>query len=466
MHSMDRQAGTSHPAPASEPRANGVASGEGATQPTAADSRVVEATITGRASRAWAYGAGALIVAGVLFANNLLFAMGLFLAAALGLAFVWARLCLRNLSVSRSFGETRAFWGEEIDIAQVFTNDKLLPVPWLAIEDEFPDALEVTSEGVAYMYKPYRRVLTTTISLNWYQRVTRHYKVKCTARGEYEFGPIDVQSGDLFGFFRRTEVRETPQTLIVYPRYVPVERLGIPARQPFGDFKAVLHLATDPLRLRGLREYEYGDSPRFIHWKATARRGVLQTKLFEPAATPQLLIFCNQDTHSHIWEGIARETLELTITAAASIANYALEAGYMVGLEVNAFTPSSDGHIKLLPGRSPDQFTRILESLAIVRDWSGVPMEELLRAQFRFMPESATVVLVTGLITDELLDVLVALRRAGHPVTLVETIGPDRLKEKTQARSYEALHAEGITYYLVDAIDRASEIDELFLSPR
>src|SRR5205085_1190480 len=112
-------------------------------------------------------------------------------------------------------------------------------------------------------------------------------------------------------------------------------------------------LATDPLRIRAVREYATGDSPRFINWKATARRGALQTKLFDPAATPRLFIFCNQDTFSHIWEGIDIDTLELTITVAASLANHALEEGYMVGLQVNAFVASSDRQVKLMPSRDP-----------------------------------------------------------------------------------------------------------------
>src|SRR5207237_5689711 len=126
-------------------------------------------------------------------------------------------------------------------------------------------------------------------------------------------------------------------------------------------------LATDPLRIRSVREYAQGDSPRYVHWKATARRGTLQTKLFEPAATPQLFIFCNQDTFIHIREGINSDTLELTITVAASLANHALNEGYMVGLQVNVAAISSDRQIKLPPSRDPGQFTRILESLARVR---------------------------------------------------------------------------------------------------
>jgi uncharacterized protein (DUF58 family) len=370
------------------------------------------------------------------------------------------------LTIERHFSHVRAFWGEEIDIAQVFTNDKLLPIPWLTIEDEFPDTLDVTSEDVTYLHKPHRQMLSMSISLNWYQRVTRHYKINCVTRGKHEFGPIEMESGDLFGFFRRTAWKETPQTLIVYPRYVPVDHLGIPAWQPFGDFKAALHLAVDPLRLRGIREYAYGDSPRFVHWKATARRGVLQTKLFEPVATPQLFIFCNQDTHSRIWEGIDRETLELTITVAASVANYALEEGYMVGLQVNAFTPSSDTQVKLMPSRSPNQFMRILENLAIIQDWSGVPMEELLYAQFRSLSRSATIVVVTGLVSDQMLDVLILLRKGGHLVTLIETRASDPTGKGAEPVSVEALHSQGISYYFVDAQDHTSEMDELILSSR
>jgi len=301
------------------------------------------------------------------------------------------------------------------------------------------------------------------VSLGWYERVTRRYTVRCAARGEHEFGPVEVQSGDLFGLFRRSETIETPQVLLVYPRYVPVSRLSIPARHPFGDFKAAQRPATAPLRLRTVREYAFGDSPRHIHWKATARRGELQTKLFEPAATPQLFIFCNQDTFAHMWEGLDPDTLELTITVAASLANHALQEGYMVGLQVNAFAAQSDRQAKIAPGRDPGHLTSILESLARLTGWSGLPMEELIRAERRNLPLAATIVVVTGVVSAHLLDLLLALRRAGHPVTLVETAGSPRPAYWPKAQPPDALHSQGITYYMVDAINRVREVEELAL---
>jgi uncharacterized protein (DUF58 family) len=420
-----------------------------------------KAITTSQVSQAWVFSAGLMVVLGALLGNGPLFALGLFLGAALLVAWSWARFCLRDLSVERRFSQPRAFYGEEITMSQVFTNNKPLPVPWLAVHDEYPGALEISSAAASVSSKARVRTLVTTLSLGWYERVTRHYSVRCTARGEHELGPIDLESGDVFGLFRRTQEIATPQTLIVYPRYVPVEQLGITARQPFGDFKATQNLATDPLRLRTIREYAYGDNPRHIHWKASARRGNLQTKLFEPAATPQLFIYCNQDTFARIWEGLDPQTLELTITVAASLANYGLEEGYMVGLRVNAFSANSDMQVKINPSRNPEQLTHILEALARIKGWSGLPMEELLRAERRNLPRGATMVVVTAVISDDMLNILTVIRRAGHPVTLVETIGSQRIANAARGVSAGALRAQGIDYYLVEAIGQVGSLEKL-----
>lgn len=428
---------------------------------TERDARVIT---TSQVSGAWLYGTAALLLVGVILGNALLFGLGSLLGSVLLLSWLWARYCLAELRVERRFSQGRAFFGEELDMAQVFTNNKILPLPWLAATDEYPGRLEVTSTvdmKEVLNSATRRRVFNTYLSLGWYERLTRHYTVKCTARGEHEFGPVEVQSGDVFGLFRRSEEVGTRQTLIVYPRYVPVEQLGIVARQPFGDSKAAQNLATDPLRLRTIREYTAGDNPRHIHWKASARRGALQTKLFEPAATPQLYIFCNQDTFAKVWEGLDPPALELTITVAASIANFGLEEGYMVGLRVNAFAPYSDTQVKINPSRNPNQLTRILESLARIKGWSGLPVEDLIHAERRAIPRGATLVVVTAVVSDGLLDVLTAVRRAGHPVTLIETVGSQRASNAAHIVSAEALAHQGIVYYLVEAIGQASALKGL-----
>ncbi|MGA7732829.1 MAG: DUF58 domain-containing protein [Chloroflexia bacterium] len=412
-------------------------------------------------SRAWVWGAAGLLVLGALFFNQAIFGLGLVLSAALFVAWGWARWCISNLSVERKFSHTRAFWGEEVTMDHVFVNNKPLPLPWLAVEDHYPTTLKLVSPTATYASLPRMMGFNAAFSLGWYERVTRHYRFLCAARGEHEFGPLDIQSGDIFGLFRRTAYVKTHATLLVYPRYVPVEQLGIPARQPFGDYKSAQNIVTDPLRLRAVREYAYGDNPRHIHWKATARRGTLQTRLFEPSATPQLHIFLNQDTFVHMFEGLDPQTLELAITVAASVANYALEEGWMVGLQVNAFAANSDRQAKIPPSRDAGQLTRILETLARIKGWSGLPMEALIRAQRYTFPRGATLVVVTGVVTGDLLDVLLSLRRAGHPVTLIEAVGSERAASNAAKKSVTALQSQGITYYLVEAVGQAETIESL-----
>lgn len=426
----------------------------------ATDAAQVDVITSSQLSRAWLWVAAGLIILGAFFSQPI-FALGLVLSVALLIAWLWARWCLANLSVQRRFSHSRAFWGEEVNLDHIIVNNKALPLPWLAVEDNYPVALTLLSNTPSYASASRMMVFNAVFSLGWYERVTRHYRFKCSTRGEHLFGPLDVRAGDIFGLFRRSATVDVTGTLLVYPRYVPVEQLGIPARQPFGDYKSTEMLVTDPLRLRTVREYAYGDNPRHIHWKATARRATLQTRLFEPSATPQLYVFLNQDTFVNISEGMDSQTLELAITVAASIANYALEQGWMVGLQVNAFAINSDRQVKLAPSRDADQFTRILEVLARIFGWSGLPIEELIRAQRHSLPRGATLVVVTGVVTGDLLDVLLALRRTGHPVTLIETVGSNRAASHAGTKSAAGLLSQGITYYRVDAIGEAESIEDL-----
>lgn len=412
-------------------------------------------------SRAWVWGACALLVLGGLFHNQAIFGLGLVLSAILVVAWVWSRWCLTNLNVTRRFSNVRAFWGEEVTMDHILVNNKALPLPWIAIDDQYPVELTLLNQTVTYAAQPRMTGFSAAFSLGWYERVTRHYRFHCSARGEHEFGPVDVRSGDIFGFFRRHATIKTPGTLLVYPRYVPVEKLGIPARLPFGDYKSAQTVVTDPLRLRAVREYAYGDNPRHIHWKATARRGTLQTRLFDPSATPQLHIFLNQDTFAHMFEGLDTKTLELAITVAASVANFALEEGWMVGLQINAFAANSDRQSKIPPSRDAGQLTRILETLARIKGWSGLPMEELIRSQRYTIPSGATMVVVTGIVTADLLDLLLTLRRSGHPVTLIEAIGSERAAAHASTKSSAAIQAQGITYYQVEAIDQGHAVETL-----
>jgi hypothetical protein len=72
-----------------------------------------------------------------------------------------------------------------------------------------------------------------------------------------------------------------------------------------------------------------------------------------------------------------------------------------------------------MPGRSPDQLTRILELLAAVTGYVTMPMGRFLLRESPSLPWGATLVVVTPVVTDELLASILQLRSAGRQMVLV-----------------------------------------------
>jgi uncharacterized protein (DUF58 family) len=259
--------------------------------------------------------------------------------------------------------------------------------------------------------------------VNMYHRVKRRFPMQCLQRGTFIFGPTNIRSGDLFGFFRREKHIETLDYLFVYPRLVPLDRLGIPSRQFFGDIRLKRHLFQDPVLTAGVRDYVPGDSLKRIHWKSTARLGRLQTRVYEPTTTVDISLFLDVRTlRAPLW-GSNYQLQELSIITAASIARHALEAGFRVGLYVNQITRFSRGTVRVPHSQHPDQMVRILESLAQLHQTETVPIARFIRQEVPVLPWGSTLVVISAQPFDELLAALLDLRRAGRSVALVKVGG-------------------------------------------
>jgi uncharacterized protein (DUF58 family) len=380
------------------------------------------------ARRPW-YWLGLLcIIISIPLHQGLIFVAGLLMLTVGFVPDLWYRFCLTGLTYTRRLSQTHALFGETITLAISVENRKPLPLPWLEVEDELPDALPLQGGRLDPTYKPHRALLVNTLSLWWYQRLTRRYTLHCTARGLYVLGPGVMRSGDPFGFLVREAPLAQEDTLLIYPPIVPIERLGLPARHPFGERKAPRRLLEDPTRFAGTREYVYGDSLRHIHWKATARTMRLQSKIYEPTTTHTLTLFLNVNTFPEARMGFNPALLELVVTAAASVASWAIDQGYAVGLYANAFQtrlralqPGEDMRIRLKPATGHDQIARLLEALARIVPYFVSPLEPLLTAESYHLPFGATVIVISAAAALEpaLLTSLQRLRSHGHAVALL-----------------------------------------------
>ncbi|HLQ29483.1 MAG TPA: DUF58 domain-containing protein [Ktedonobacteraceae bacterium] len=395
----------------------------------------------------WYYLCIAIIIVGLLLRQPLLLVVGLLGALVLLATDTWAKYCLQDLRYQRQFSEQRVLFGEEITLSLSVENAKLLPLPWLEIEDSVPRTLTFTGRQLRVSTTSNMVVLESLFSLRWYERVTRPYTVLCNARGVHTFGPTVVRSGDVFGFLNRQESLSNRQYLLVYPLVVPITRFGLPSRHPFGDNRAPRRLLEDPSRVIGVRDYMYGDDLRRIHWKATARMMQLQSKVYQPTTTYTLVLFLNVVSQLDAWYGIRPELQELAICATASVADWALNEGFAVGLYANTmmYMPEmgmlppthQEGEekeqaleavvadqlkrrrIHLPPASNEEQRKRIMEVLARIQSYFGSSIEDLIQVERVRLPAGATVVVVTSTVSDPLLDSLARLKQSGHAVTIL-----------------------------------------------
>lgn len=370
-------------------------------------------------SELWLVLLGAVFIIGAVAGNAVLLMIAIMLLLALGLARLWNKVVLARVTYTRKLSHNRAFVGDKVQYTVSLTNQKLLPLIWVDIQDRFPRALDM--EGATLL--PSHLVDTdyhhTVTSVAPYQRVTWRYEILCNRRGHYRIGPARVASGDPFGFMSREETPQHVEELIVYPRIVPLEALGLPSARPMGEVKGWQRIFEDPSRFAGVREYQHGDPIKRIDWKATARRQELQSKVYEPTVSLNLLVVLNVATTEHVWEGHNSQLLERAVTAAASVAHYGSSQRYALGLLTNGLGTLGGLWTKILPSRSPAQLSAVLEALARVGPYYIKPIDQLLLQEKRHLPPGLTIVLVTGIASEEMVAALREMARVGHRVALL-----------------------------------------------
>jgi uncharacterized protein (DUF58 family) len=377
---------------------------------------------------AWFWLIGGLLLVSLLIRGGQLFVIACILLLVAGASYLWRRYCLNRLTYRRTLGQERAFFGERVPLTVELLNDKPLPLPWVEVEDTLPGpelSLEPAHSGPSHM--PGRRMLSMLLSVRWYERVRRHYTLTCAARGVHVFGPAYLRSGDVFGLSTNEVALSNENYLMVYPKVVSLEQLRLPSSSPFGDVPLKRQwLFEDPMRTVGVREYRPGDSPRRLHWKATARAPdqTLQVRVFEPTTSHRIHILLNVNTSDQnwSWQGYDPQALEAAITTAASVASWATQHGLPVGLAANAKLFHSSTAARILPSRDPRQLMHIFEALAQLVPMGSMPVESLIELERLGLAYGTTVVMVTSVTSRRLIQHLLQLRRAGHqPVLLLIT---------------------------------------------
>jgi uncharacterized protein (DUF58 family) len=248
--------------------------------------------------------------------------------------------------------------------------------------------------------------------------VKRTYPIQFKSRGIHEVGPVNLESGDLFGLYSTQAQIEEMDTLTVFPELLPLKALNLPTDDPFGDLRSRRRLFEDPTSPTGVRPYQPEDEFRRVHWAATARTGSLQVKTYQPVSSRVMLVCLNVLTTAQPWLGSHRDLFEQLIKVAATLTYESHQAGYSVGLISNGCLARADQPFQISPGRSNEQLAQLLGALAAVTPFTTSPFEALLMKAMPKVPYGSTLIVVTALVSQELIETLMTLKRYRPNATL------------------------------------------------
>ncbi|HEX3529463.1 MAG TPA: DUF58 domain-containing protein [Thermoanaerobaculia bacterium] len=382
------------------------------------------------------------LAAGILLLLSL-FSAGFFLYAALvvgGLllaAVAVASASRAGIAVRRRLDRTEIEMGEAVDASVSLHNAKGLPAPWIFWRDQIETGIDVEGETCAFETLPARGEALLT------------YRLHSTRRGLFRIGPAVVEASGPFGLVRRFRVEPDVRFLTVYPRTVALGQGWPLGHQPIHQVPRRRSLFEDPSRFLGVRPFRPGDGLRRIHWRATARSGELQVKVFEPAVLAGALIAVEMGSaaYPNLKEGEPEGDLrvEAVITAAASLADFVLAGGQQAALlsngadaaerypedwsggtfrrldEFNRALATGEtrrritGHrpVEVERGKGAWQRERLRSALARLTPAPAMPLAELLTLEIPRLPRSLVLMIVTPDANPALGAALESLHRSG-----------------------------------------------------
>ncbi|HET7636188.1 MAG TPA: DUF58 domain-containing protein [Candidatus Limnocylindria bacterium] len=333
-----------------------------------------------------------LLVAAFSTGISFLFFLVYLLAALVAGSWLFARYGLRGVRAGYQVANPRAHVGEVLEAVYRVENRTRWSKPWIEVWND--STLPATLPGRAIGVKG---------------RASRQWlaKVSLLRRGTYRLGPLRVRTGDPFGLFTTEMVVGQPTGIVVFPKIHVLPHWRLPPSPVDGTTPARRRFeAASPL-VSGIRPYVQGDAINRIHWLSSVRHNELQVKEFDLEQAADLWLVLDLDRGSHA--GVGEDaSVEMAVTAAASIALQTLRENRAVGMAASARRL----HV-MQPDRGHRVEQKILHLLANVQPDGSQPLAEVLLEVMPQLRRGMTLCIVTGSTQRDWVRALSGLRRRG-----------------------------------------------------
>lgn len=252
-----------------------------------------------------------------------------------------------------------------------------------------------------------------TVLLYPYNREKFKKDIGCAYRGSYYVGVDRLEIQGFFGFFHWGYRGMESLKILVYPNIHEMKARSFPHALSETSESIVSFDQFDQSIFSELRDYQPGDGMNRIHWKLSARKEALVTKVFEGNVNNRTKIFLNTAATELTYE--QRIVVEdYLVEGAVALCNYLLKNS----------TPTSlhwqDKKTVEVRGSGEKDFQDFYKALALVQFSEGAEgFVKLLEEKTASPYDQCVVFIFTTHVTAAMGESLLRKKRQGYAVNLV-----------------------------------------------
>ena len=212
-------------------------------------------------------------------------------------------------------------------------------------------------------------------------------------RGVITVGPMTVSRGDPIGILRREVAWPQVEQVFVHPVTVPIPSTSA------GNIKDLegsptKDIVSADLSFHAIRQYAPGDSRRHVHWKSTAKTGVLMVRQYEETRRARVAVVLDLGLEEYADD----DEFEMAVSAAASLGVQGVRDGrevlVAVGNEIPELARTTVLSIRTIPTLTP---RTLLDGMSGVRSSErALRLETLTALTVQNYPDLSIAFVVTG----------------------------------------------------------------------
>jgi uncharacterized protein (DUF58 family) len=215
---------------------------------------------------------------------------------------------LKRTTVER-VAPARVMAGEPLTVELVLANRKRLMSCWLlSVRDTIENDEEQLEPSLLFARVPAG------------DRQSGHYQARLNRRGRYRLGPARITARFPLGIVERGHSVQLPGEILVYPRLGRLSSRWMREHFLASDLveRRELRQGAFDDEFHRIREYRWGDNPRAIHWRTSARHNALMVREYHQSRDLNLMVLAD------LWlpprpAAQDRERLELALCVAATM---------------------------------------------------------------------------------------------------------------------------------------------------